>query len=311
MRRFLKKILVLCLLMLAAAIVLDAAFTSIFREGRTVKAQWLRSIQGQHFDVVVTGSSRAWWNIDVNAIARACDLRAISLANNHFTPSEVLLSLKLFLANGNTVDRILYEVNYQSLSVEQDEFSSTVYDHLPWLEDTIVYGHLAYRSNEWIWLRHVPFARYARYNFRWGAEEALVTLLDERNTLFDSTGSFFIDRDYRGYPYYEVRPTTFRLNDDIRRTIRLCEERGIQLVLFMAPYYRLRMFEGGEEQLRNMLNEEGLVMHDFSMRLDSTIHFDNNYHLSLRGGRLFTDMLINELVCPEQMSKNMPASPVQ
>jgi hypothetical protein len=196
MGRFLRKILILCMALLVAAVVLDLLLTAIFRQGNTVKAQWLDKIEGEHFDLAITGSSRAWWNIDVNEINRRCSIRAISMANNHYTPSEMLLGLKLFLANGNTVDRLLVQADHLNMSAHQDEFSSTIYDHLPWLEDSIVYDHLRDRSKEWPLLRHVPFARYARYNFKWGFEEVLLTITNRRKTLFDSTGSIFMDREF-------------------------------------------------------------------------------------------------------------------
>ena len=99
-------------------------------------------MHGEHFDVAIIGSSRGWWNIDMNAIREKCGLRAGSLANNHFRDPEVLLSLKVFLANGNRADHILMQEDHDNLSVEADHFSSTVYDFLPYLEDSLVSAHL-------------------------------------------------------------------------------------------------------------------------------------------------------------------------
>jgi hypothetical protein len=299
MGRFLRKLFVLALLLLGTAFVLDAALTRLYRQGRTVKAQWLSRVKGQHFDYAIAGSSRAWWNINVNTIDSACGLRGISLANNHFTPSEVLLSLKLFLAGGNTVDRILLQVDYRSLSDEQNVFSSTVYDYLPWLEDSIVHEHLAARSPEWWWLRRVPLARYVRYNFIWGPEEALVTLLGTRRTIFDSTGTYLSEpTPYRGWPTLELGPRTFSLGGDMQDIIALCREHGIRLSLFTAPYYRLRLPDGTEDRFKEFLRAEGLEHHDFTHRLDSTVYYFNNWHLGPHGGRRFTHMLVREVICP-------------
>ncbi len=306
MGRFLRKIFILCVLLVVAAFALDLLLTPLFQQGRTVKAQWLNNIQGEHYDLAITGSSRAWWNIDVNEINDRCSIRAISMANNHFTPSEILLALKVFLSNGNTVDQILVQVDHYNMAIDQDEFSSTVYDYLPWLKDSVVYEHLRDRSMEWPLLRHVPFARYGRYNFKWGVEEALITVADVRTSLFDSTGSFFIDREFRGYPYYEVGEIEYGLNRDIREILRLCEQHGIRLQFFTAPYYRLRLPPGAGTRFHGLMQEQGLDHFDHSHRLDSTIYFDNSWHLSLHGGRAYTDILINEMICPGSADKKGP-----
>jgi hypothetical protein len=298
MKRFLKKILVLGILLLVAAFTVDAALTAIFRKGRTVKAQWLHNMQGQHHELLVLGSSRAWWNIDVNEINRQCGISGISMANNHFTPSEMLLALKVFLRNGNTTDRVLMQVDYHNMRVEQDEFSSTVYDHLPWLKEDLVYEHLLDRSDEWKFLRLVPAARYVKYNFRWGPEEALITLFDKRRTIFDSTGSFFIDRPYKGWPYMELERSSYEMHPDFKAILELCESNSIQVDLFMAPYYRLRTADENRHDFDKLMNEHRLQVHNYFDRFDSTIYFDNNWHLSLQGGQIFTQMLIEDVICP-------------
>ncbi len=300
MRRFLRKILVLCALLLVAAIALDRISTAIFRKGRTVKAQWMHNMKGQHYDLVITGSSRGWWNIDMNAINERCGIRSINLATNHFRPAEILLGLKIFLANGNTTDRLLLEVGYQKASDADEIFSATIYDHLPWLEEDLVFDHLSERDREFKWLRRIPYARYAKYNALWGPEEAIVTLLDKRRTLFDSTGSFFTDREYHGYPYLEIDAIDMSFDPDLAETIEICRREGIAVEAFMAPYYKLRIAPGTNEEFHDMMDIYGIELHDHSQLLDSSIYFDDNWHLGHRGGEAYTNILMEEIICPEK-----------
>ena len=235
MKRFLFRLSIPLGLLLLLAFLLDPLFTSVFREGQGTKAQWLMGMRDQRFDVAVIGSSRAWWNISMDQLDSACGTRSISLANNHFTPAEMLLAMKAFLRNGNRARVLLLQVDHSSLTDEQDGFSSTVYDFVPFLEDTLVYAHLAPRGDEWFWLRHVPYWRYAKYDFKWGVEQAVLTAWGRRNVPFDATGSYFSpnDRFYgkAGVPY---APSGHRMGEDLRALFALCEQHGITVLFDRA-----------------------------------------------------------------------------
>lgn len=298
MKLFLRKILVHCVILLIAAVALDHLFTGIFRHGRTVKAQWLNQMHGQHYDLVITGSSRAWWNIDMHLIQERCGIRGINLATNHFRSAEILLGLKIFLANGNTTDQLLLQLDYQKASDADEVFSATVYDHLPWLEEDLVYEHLSSRSDEFRLLRKIPFARYARYNFHWGPEEALITLLDKRRTLFDSTGSFFIDRKFHGYQVLKLDSIRVEWDADLAEVFELCRKNGIAVDVFMAPYYRLKIPPGTADRFHGLMRRYEVNYHDHSQRLDDTLFFEDNWHLGRQGGVVYTNLLIDEVICP-------------
>jgi hypothetical protein len=90
----------------------------------------------------------------------------------------------------------------------------------------------------------------------------------------------------------------YELNKDMEEIIGICAQHGIRLEFFTAPYYRLRLPPGAEKRFHDVFRKHGLVHYDHSHRLDSTIHFDNSWHLSLRGGREYTAILIEEHICP-------------
>lgn len=296
MKRFLLRLSAPLGLLVILALVLDPLFTRVFRDGRGTKAQWLMSMHGQRFDIAVIGSSRAWWNISMPQLDSACGTRSISLANNHFTPAEMLLAMKAFLRNGNSARVLLLQVDHSSLTDEQEGFSSTVYDFVPFLEDTLVYAHLAPRGDEWFWLRHVPYWRYAKYDFKWGAEQAVLTALGRRAAPFDSTGSYFSPNDKfygkAGVPY---APVGHRMGDDLRALFALCKERGIIVIPFTTPYYELDMPAEAIGAPGRVLAVEGVRLLDYSDSLPDQRWFNDNKHLNRKGGRRFTEMLARAL----------------
>jgi hypothetical protein len=305
MRRFVRRIFILCVLLLVTAVGLDILFTGIFRRGLTYKSQWVAQMEGEHYDAVFAGSSRAYWNIDHGEIGRQCGMQVISLASSGYAPAEMLLSLRTFLAGGNSTDKLYLQVDYRTLGDDR-AFTTNTYHYMPFLRDEVVYDHLKDRSTEFRLLHKIPFARYGRYNFVWGPEEVLMTVTGLRNTIFDSTGSFFTDMRFRGGAEWPYELTVDRPPDDVLAIVDLCRRNNIRIELYMTPYYRLRLPEGTRERLHRMYADLDLVMHDYSQTLDSTIYFDDNAHLNREGGRIFTRMLVGEVVCPGRAPGGQP-----
>ncbi|MBK9174898.1 MAG: hypothetical protein IPM46_00890 [Flavobacteriales bacterium] len=298
MARFLKKIMWLTLALIASAYLLDLAFTAVFQRGRTVKAQWLHGMHDQRYDVVILGASRAWWNIDGTSIDTVCGVRSLNLANNHGTILEALHSLELFLAQGNTTGLALYQMDLNRMDRDRGMLSKSAYDHLPFLDDSLTYAHLSAHSSEWAAYRYVPFYRYAKFNHRWGLEELLVSGLGLNRSVFDSTGSHFRDRAFSGPETYRPENRHYNLNPDVLLLRDLCRRKGIRLKLFMAPYLSLRLAPGVLPQVKETLHANGFEFHDMSNRLPNKRYFYDNVHLNGEGGRRFTRMLIDEVVCP-------------
>lgn len=299
MQRFLRNIAIALGLLLVVASVLDMVMTHVFRNGRTTKAQWIHNMRDQHYDLAIIGSSRAWWNIDMNAIDTACGLRTVNLANNHYSGREVYLSLAMFLANGNTADRILLQIDHYTLTAETDGFTSTIYEFLPYLHDSVVEARLGGRSLEWEAMRYIPLWRYVKCNFMWGPEQFIATATDHRAPLFDSTGTYFSHPNFHGLDYLTMTRTDHRLDDDLAQLISMCRARGIDLQCFTTPYLNLR---GAPEVLSapaRIVAGTGLVLHDFSDRIPGKENYNDTQHLNIAGGRLFTHMLVEEVICPQ------------
>jgi hypothetical protein len=306
MKRFLRNIAIAMTLLLAAAWAVDRAMTHVFRAGKGTKAQWVSNMRGQHYDLAIIGSSRAWWNIDMHAINRACGLRTVNLAGNHYRSQEILLYLRIFLANGNTADRILLQVDHNSLSAAHGESSSAQYEIVPFLDDSVVRAHFDGRSPEWEVLCRLPLWRYMKCNFIWGPEEFVATASGFRKPLFDSTGTFMHDARFKGPENFRMQWTGHRIDPDLRQIIDLCNERGILLECFSTPYLNITAPKEDLDAPRRVLAETGLPFHDFSNRLNGKKYFNDHRHVSIEGGARFTAMLIDEVICPA-IGSHVPA----
>ena len=298
MGRFLRQLALVVVLLIGLAFLLDPLFTQLFQHGRGMKSQWIEQMHNEHFDVAIIGSSRALWNVNTITIDTSCGVRAINLANNHLTPSEILLTLEVFLRNGNTADRLLLQVDHATLSTDAKHFSTKAYEYVPFLDDTLVYDHLRAQSTEWIWLRHIPLWRYVKYNFKWGLEQALYTALDRSPEPFDSTGSYFSPNEQfyeKGNVPYRPAPST--LNAALTRVIDLCRESGSELIPFTAPYHGWTIPDSAKQVPARLLAQHGLRLLDFSDSLAEQRFFNDHQHINRAGGVAFTRMLMDQVIC--------------
>jgi len=287
--------MILGIILLGIALALDYGFTKVFKTGKTVKVQWLDKVNNIHLDYAIIGSSRAWWNIDANRINSEKKLKGLNLSNNHFGLNEILLRLKRFYDNENSLDKLLLQIDYKSIFSESGEFSSTVYNYLPFIDDSLTYNHLSERNSEWKVYKYVPFWRYSEYNFQWGIEELLITKMNLRQTIFDKAGNFFTDNYYHGASSFEIDSTKLILNTDLIEIIDFCEKNEINLVCFTAPYYQLILHQKIETRFNTIVDSLQLNHSNYGLIYNSdSTYFNDNTHLSLKGGDRFTDQLITD-----------------
>lgn len=294
MKKFVLSLFLLGSIVLGVSGAIDYVFTSVFQKGKTYKSQWLHSIENSAYDVGVIGNSRAWWNINMNEFNDKLGLRCINLSNNHFSNNEILLRLKEFYANGNSIDVLLIQTEYWEFFRQEEGFSKTVYNNIPFLNDSLTYTFLSERSDEWKKLKYIPLWRYSEYNRQWGVEEFLITILGKRNSVYDSTGTFFSNNRFYGDPTIELKKAdSFSINPNFMAVYEFCLSQDIQVGFFTAPIYHAIIHQASQDQMEKQLNSIGAPYRNYLDIYSDSTFFNNNTHLSIKGGKPFTDTLIN------------------
>lgn len=294
MRKFLRKVSILFLLVLLIAFILDFIFTQTFQQGNTFKTQWLEQIKNEQFDYVLMGSSRAYWNIDCQEINERTQKKGISLADNNFYPSDILIRFKRFLENNNQTKKVLLQIDYNSFA--NLWASNASYDFLPFLSDKTTYQHFKYFGMEWELYRWIPFYRYVKFNYKWGTEEFIVTKLKARNRLFDEWGNHFFEHEILPEESHEINQEVFDDNFFLNEIFEICKKNKIELICFTAPYYHLKMSTLGEQNFKTKIDALKLNHENFTRIYDQNPnYFAGNIHLSETGGKAFTDLLIEKI----------------
>lgn len=294
MRKFIYKLFLFSSLVLVLAYTVDYCFTTVFQKGNTNKNQWLNNIENTNYDVAIIGSSRSWWNVDLNKFNEELELNCISLSNNHFPYCEMLLRLKQFYANGNSIKFLLIQTEYWNFFDQEQDFSNTVYNNIPYLDDTTTYNYLSSRSAEWIKLKYVPLLRYSKYNRQWGVEEFLITLSGKRNPIYDSTGSFFSNNKFYGTDSKVFdKPEAYNINPDFLAIYEFCKSNKIEVSIFTSPVYHAKYHEESQLKMEAKLDSLKMEYQNYIDMYDDSTFFNDNIHLSKKGGKAFTNVLID------------------
>jgi hypothetical protein len=296
LKKFIINILIFASIILLGLYFLDWYFTSTFKEGKTNKTQWLEGKSNNHYDVAIIGSSRAWWNIDMGEINTKLDLNGINIANNHFSYSEMHLRLKRMYENGNSIKKLFVQTEYWESFSDSAELSTTSYNYLPYLDDSTTYNHLKNKSSEWILYKHFPFWRYAEYNFQWGPEEFLITKMNMRNSIFDSTGTFFTNDEFYGSDSWNpTEPDTNAINKDFDDFLSFCQEKSIEVHVFTAPIYHATINLKLQKDFEQILKSRNYYYDNYINLYSDSSYFNDNTHLSRKGGKFFTKTLMEKV----------------
>lgn len=296
MKKFFIQLSLLSLLVFLLCVLLDKFFTHTFKKGKTNKVQWLDKIEGEHYDLAIIGSSRAWWNIDMNLINEELNISSINLSSNHFSYSEMLLRMKRFYENNNTIGKLMIQTEYWAFYSESTGVSTTVYDFLPYLDDKTTYAHLSAVSDEWFFYKNIPFYRYAKFNFQWGLEELIITQLKRRNTIFDKTGTFFSNNTFYGNDLWQAPSIKNKnINRNLLELVTFCESKNIELCVYTSPIYNAIIDTSLQKEFSKEIKSMGIDYLNYIDYSNDSTSFNDNTHLSIYGGRIFSEKLIQDI----------------
>lgn len=236
MIKFIKHIGIFLLAVTAIFWLLDMVFTKVYQHGAYYKTQWVNNIHNQHFDYVVHGSSRSYTNIDVASINHSTGLKGFNLSLDGAVTPTYYLMLQMFLANGNTMDKMY--LNIDNWEAGTEVVGNYTYPHFfPFLKDSIVFNHYKVYGMQWYAYRYVPFLRYAEFNTTWGLHQFANSIFHFKKPDYDSVGTkIYKTTEYHGPT--ELQTFVFDPREKMKyldAIVALCQKHHIELYVFTAP----------------------------------------------------------------------------
>jgi len=280
MKTFIINTIKLTLLVVALLYVCDIVYTQIYKRANPRnKLQYILKTENQTFDIVFLGSSRVANHVNTKLYDSLSNKKTINMGVLGAGLNDNLLQLKL-LANKNKISEVFLQLddNYQRIGPTSLGTASA----MPFIKNKIIGEHLSTYFDNFNYLAHVPFYRYAVNDPKIGFREAFFSLINKEPKIKPSSG--FTPKYGNNLSTYVSLPKTIAENNSILEEIRLlCKEKKIKLTFFVSPYSSKINNKDYIVKLKTKVPD----LIDLSSGFEDSLFF-NSGHLNNKGAELFT-----------------------
>jgi hypothetical protein len=295
---------------LAVAFALDAAITTGLRGLKTSQYGVSNHVmQGRiNTSIVITGSSRALSHYDPRIIEEVTGRTAFNLGRNGSQTDMQLAVFKAYLEHNQEPDVVIHNLDAFSFVTTREVYAPAQY--VPYLYDPELYKALS-KINPNTWKsRYLPLYGYVAEDmsfawmaglaahFGWSPTEDFFLGFNPRSAKWTNDFQSFAAANSEGVNW-EIEDGGVQLIEEL---IRLCQHRGIRLILVYSPEYSgMQKLTKNREQVfahfRELSNRYQVPFWDFSdwKYSGNTEYFTNSQHLNAQGASLFSKDLAQRL----------------
>lgn len=293
-----KKFLIRFFAFLILFFAINSGFACYFNDGLTVnkrnKFHWVCGLSGQSYDIAYVGSSRVEMTVDPVVIDHVLGTNSVNIGvSGGGAGDQYLLTTQLL--RHNSVRMVLYQIDYLTLadkfSYPFKEYIWLSYDSDPAVKQAII-DHRGYaRYLAW---KAVPFVKFMEF----ASQFELFPYAD--------SGHYWVQRkggQQRDAPIVSTKKDEFAVyapnnlaTQYVEKTIDLCRENQVKLILFQAPLRsslgEVSQFPECTAAIQDLVNDYHLEYWDYSSLFhDQTDLFYDNHHLNSEGVRQFSKIL--------------------
>jgi hypothetical protein len=288
MKQYLKYIGGILLFTAVAMVVLDALYTATYRNCKPRnKMQYIYKMQPRQIDYVFLGSSRTANTIIASDVEKITGKRAINLGIEGAELADNLLELKLLVARGVKMEKVLLQVDYVFGNEKISEIANQA--ALPFIHDTVVANFLRPRADDFTAMANVPFYRYMKTDFMLGFREFFFSAAGKTSKVDLSDGYIPLNGNMKENSTFHWPATIAKDNKVIEEIREICAKNNVELVLFCAPMCSAATHKEYVAELKQRLPD----LHDFSAAIPDS-EFYNCRHINANGAKQFTAFLARE-----------------
>lgn len=277
-----------------------------------VKSQYYEYYNGENYDTLFVGSSVVYRSINPEIIDARTGSKSFNLGTSSQKPLDSYFVIKDAIRSQN-IQTVILDVS-QNFYIEspyttQNKSTYLIYDRMEDSEVKKEYFLSAFSFNEY------PFAalKVCHYDFPSGSEflrnlkASLSPASEPRRIVYDNEwyeGRGFVPSNqvYKGDA--SVVNNTSGISENavgwLKKTIELCQENSIRLLIVSAPKTQennigIIEYQKNYEYLSSFLDEYGLAYYDFSMMEEyasfANEHFVDAVHLNGVGAAKYSEMI--------------------
>jgi hypothetical protein len=268
-----------------------------------------RMMQGKiNAQVIITGSSRALSHFDPRIIEAQTGRSAFNLGRNGSQTDMQLAVLKAYLEHNRKPEVVIHSLDSFSFEATRKVYNPAQY--VPYLYDDEFYRPLQrFDRNTWK-SRYLPLYGYVVEDMSfswilglgalagWSATEDFFLGFNPRSKKWTDEFQRFKSGNTEGVRW-PIDPEGIRSLEDL---IRLCQQRGIQLVFVYSPeYIEMQKLTNNRAEVFDRFRELATCYHfplwDYSdwRYAGDTQYFQNSQHLNAEGAAIFSADLADRL----------------
>lgn len=285
MKQFIKHIIKLGLIVLFFLVLADFFYTSVYNNCTPRnKLQFVLKNNDLEYNNIFLGSSRVANHIDVVLLDSLSKQKNLNLGVEGANYSDNLMMLKLYLKNNNKVERLFFQLDHFYENNEMSAIANS--EALPFIRNKIIKKHFEKYDDSFLAYYYLPFYRYQSADFKIGFREFFMSLINKKPKINFNEG--YIPKYGRPDKLIpeKLPKKVSEKNVYFNEILNVCEEYGIDVVLFCAPFSS----NVENREYINQLMKKYPTLYNYSNAIDD-IYFKNSTHLNDEGAKLFTKLI--------------------
>ncbi len=293
MKRFLSKIGLLVLVVLAIMTVADIAYTYVYvHTPPREKTKYIVQLKDKKIDYIFLGSSRVRNTIVTKMIEDATGKTALNLGIDGAKIDDILLQLKLLVHNNVKFEKVFIQIDYMYNGLGPSDIVGS--QSLPYLrKNQVIAEQMKTHHPKFLPYYYVPFYRYLDNDYAIGFRMMLLNIIDRRKT--DFADGFEPRSDEFANIGQPLPDHIVARNEAFDQMQAYCKANHIDVIYFAAPYCDDMASNPFHAMLRRRIPE----LHDYSAAITDKKYFRDCRHLKTSGAEVFTQMIVNDFLTPK------------
>lgn len=285
MKRFLKYIGTLLLILLGWQLIGEFAYTYVYEHGSPRnKVMWVRSLEEDHLDFAILGSSRAQFHVDPLIIEEEKGWYGYNFGYENCYPFETNLMAQELLKHTST-ERLWVQVDF-TYNMDIPDVQAQV-PWMPYIKEPEIYRHFEPHGRRYTLFKWIPFYRYQYFEGSLGLRNVLLSALGKEPDFYENRGFKGIDHQLQELDVFE-HYLEEQENQSLKQLLQTTSEQSVQTSFFIAP---IQDFEGNLPIMAQWLPN----LKDYTNSFPDASDFSDPIHLRQEAAREFTQLLINDL----------------
>ncbi|MBP9848067.1 MAG: hypothetical protein KBC58_01375 [Flavobacterium sp.] len=290
MKQFLGFIGKIILVLLLSAFAFDFIYTFVFSQSNTRnKVEQVINSKNQNYNVIILGTSRAN-NHFVSELFEKEGLKTFNYGMSGAHLFETSLLLKLMIERGWKIKNILLEADLNLSNEKRDD--GTFGRFMPFMHQSEIITQHFKKEPDFTELYFVPFYRYIQFDSKVGFRAFYKTLVQEPTNTLANKGYYPLGTNPKANMKNNIESLEPLRNRYFEEIKQICKSNGINLIAVTTPMCSKVKGMDYFKKVKKFYPE----IKEYEHVVQGDEYFSSCGHLNDKGARLFTTIIINDLV---------------